>query len=147
MCWCVGELLHDQRCEFSDGSFNELHQFIRSLFNPFHSSWLHLILVCVLSHADPPSVTSLTVNGRPVNGSIVINESQEVNISCSYDKGNPPASFRLIDEHATEIKAYGEEQHLIYLVKLQCEQDWPTITCEGNSSEKNISASILVNCK
>ncbi|XP_025101316.1 uncharacterized protein LOC112568295 isoform X1 [Pomacea canaliculata] len=94
----------------------------------------------------PPSVTSLTVDGRPVNGSVIINESQEVNISCSYDKGNPPANFRLIDEHATEIKAYVEEQHLIYLLKLQCEQDWPTITCEGNSSEKNISVSILVNC-
>lgn len=95
---------------------------------------------------DPPSVTSLTVNGHDVHGYYLINENQEVNISCSVDKGNPPANFCFVDEHATELKSY-EGDLLLLTLTAHCKQEWPTVKCVANSSEKNRSVSLLVSCK
>ncbi|XP_025101155.1 uncharacterized protein LOC112568196 [Pomacea canaliculata] len=94
----------------------------------------------------PPGVTSLTVNGDDVNGNILVNESQEVNISCSFDKGNPPTNFLLLNERGHELQVYRDEQTITHSLRLQCAEDWPTVKCEGNASQKNRSVSFLVSC-
>ncbi|XP_025102787.1 uncharacterized protein LOC112569262 [Pomacea canaliculata] len=88
-----------------------------------------------------PSVTSLTVDGEESSGNYVISEGHEVSISCSFEKGNPPTNFSLVDQTGKEIKASRGEQHLNLSLALRCKDDWPTIRCEGSGSEKNESVS------
>ncbi|XP_025101242.1 uncharacterized protein LOC112568256 [Pomacea canaliculata] len=92
----------------------------------------------------PPQVTSLTVDGQEVNGTHLINDSQKVNISCSFDKGNPPVTFILVDNNGKElVRGSGP---LTYSLLVHCEDDWPTVRCEGNGSKQNRSVSFLVMC-
>ncbi|XP_025099890.1 uncharacterized protein LOC112567427 [Pomacea canaliculata] len=92
----------------------------------------------------PPQVTSLTVDGQEVNGTHLINDSQKVNISCSFDKGNPPVAFSLVDNNGMElVRGSGP---LTYSLLVDCEDDWPTVRCEGNGSEQNRSVSFHVTC-
>lgn len=95
--------------------------------------------------ADPTQVTSLTVDGQEVNGTHLISESQKVRVSCSFDKGNPPVTFSLVNNNGKElVRGSGP---LTYSLLVHCEDDWPTVRCEGNGSEQNRSVSFLVKCK
>lgn len=96
---------------------------------------------------DPPSVTSLIVNGNEVNGDYIINERKEISISCFVDKGNPQVSFQLLDKYGSELKSDINGGHLNYLLTARCEDDWPMIRCEGSRSVRNRSVSFLVRCK
>ncbi|XP_025101691.1 uncharacterized protein LOC112568574 [Pomacea canaliculata] len=91
----------------------------------------------------PSKVTSLTVDGHEVNGTHFINEGQEVTISCSFDPGNPPVDFRLVDK--TRELAVGEGR-LNYPLSIQCEDNWPRVNCEGNGSKENRTVSFLLKC-
>ncbi|XP_025100483.1 uncharacterized protein LOC112567849 isoform X2 [Pomacea canaliculata] len=94
----------------------------------------------------PPDVTSLTVNGSEVSGNYLIDEFQEVSISCTFDPGNPPGKFFLFDKTGNEIKATRGEDYLNLSLTLRCEHDWPTVRCEGSGSKTNKSVSFLVRC-
>ncbi|XP_025101846.1 uncharacterized protein LOC112568652 [Pomacea canaliculata] len=100
-----------------------------------------------LNVSYPPSVTNLMVDGKEARGSFVINEGSEVNISCSFEKGNPSTNFLLLDKTGKEIKSSSDEQHLNLSLVLQCKDDWPTIRCQGSGSETNESVSLLVKCR
>lgn len=102
------------------------------------------ICMCVrVFDPDPPKVTSLTVDGHEVNGTHLINEGQEVTISCSFNPGNPPVNFRLVDK--TRELAVGAGRN--YSLSIQCEDNWPRVNCEGNGSAENRTVSFLLKCK
>lgn len=107
------------------------------------------VCVCVILVfcLDPPSVTSLIVDGNEVNGDLVINEKKEMSISCFADKGNPQVSFHLLDKYGSELKSDINGGHLNYLLTARCEDDWPMVRCEGSRSVRNRSVSFLVRCK
>ncbi|XP_025100492.1 uncharacterized protein LOC112567851 [Pomacea canaliculata] len=92
----------------------------------------------------PPDVTSFTVNGSEVSGNYLINEFQEVSISCTFDPGNPPRKFFLLDKAGNEIKATRGEDSLNLSLTLRCQHDWPTVRCEGSGSK---TVSFLVRCR
>lgn len=95
--------------------------------------------------ADPPKVTSLTVDGQQVNDTHLINEGQKVTISCNFNKGNPPVVFHLFNSNGNNLTK--SEGPLDMLLTAQCEDDWPTVHCQGNGSERNRSLSLLVRCE
>lgn len=89
----------------------------------------------------------MTVDGRDVSGNHVIKERHNISISCFFDKGNPPAVFRLLDKKRRVLQAESSEGGLTHSLSAQCERDWPSVMCEGNSSESNASVSFVVICK
>lgn len=110
------------------------------------------VYVCVRSLflTDPPKVKSLTVDGQEVNDTHLLNESFEVNISCSFEEGNPPAIFHLLDNNGPDPTEFHQKDckgHRSILRSVRCEDDWPVVRCEGNGSEQNRSVSFLVKCK
>ncbi|XP_025099966.1 uncharacterized protein LOC112567488 [Pomacea canaliculata] len=94
----------------------------------------------------PPKVILLTVDGREVNGHHLITEGQKVNISCSFEKGNPPASFYLLDNNSQRLNTTAAENYLNYTLSAQCSSPWSSVRCEGNGSEQNKSVSFAVAC-
>lgn len=112
--------------------------------NTYFWSW---IISQYLHITDPPNVTSLTVNRREVHHTHVINEGEEIDISCLFEEGNPPTKFILVDKAGKEVSASRGEQHLNHSLNVQCQDDWPTIVCEGFGSIKNRSVTFLVRCK
>ncbi|XP_025103329.1 uncharacterized protein LOC112569671 isoform X2 [Pomacea canaliculata] len=94
----------------------------------------------------PPKVTSLTVGGEDFTSPYFINECQKVNIFCSFDKGNPPAIFKLLDKHGQVLKSAGSDGYLNYSFTAQCEDDSPIVRCEGSGSKQNRSVTFLVRC-
>ncbi|XP_025099916.1 uncharacterized protein LOC112567438 [Pomacea canaliculata] len=114
------------------------------LENKTHNKTKKIIRRLHIDILYPPQVTSLTVDGQEVNGTHLINDSQKVNISCSFDKGNPPVAFSLVDNKGTELVTGSGP--LTYSLLVHCEDDWPTVRCEGNGSEQNRSVSFLVKC-
>ncbi|XP_025099913.1 uncharacterized protein LOC112567435 [Pomacea canaliculata] len=92
----------------------------------------------------PPNVTSLTVDG---GDNVIIDKGQVVNVSCFFEKGNPPAHFYLLDKNGTKLNSTSSERHLSYSLTARCEDDWPVVRCEGNGSQQNKSVTILVKCK
>ncbi|XP_025103321.1 uncharacterized protein LOC112569665 [Pomacea canaliculata] len=93
----------------------------------------------------PPNITSLTVEGQEANNEYVVDKGKEVNVSCFYKQGNPPAIIRLVDKHGTELKS-SHEGSLSYSLTAQCEDDWPVVRCEGNGTLQNKSVTFLVRC-
>ncbi|XP_025103197.1 uncharacterized protein LOC112569589 [Pomacea canaliculata] len=91
----------------------------------------------------PPKVSSFTIDKNEVNGNYLINEGKEVNISCSFDKGNPQTVFFLLDKTGKEINVSRSEEQLIHSVTVRCQDDWPLVRCEGTGSEKNTSVTLL----
>lgn len=100
---------------------------------------------------DPARVTHLTVDGHEISANILIEKGQKVNITCSFDKGSPPVSFRLLDESGKELKPIRQEGHLHYrLIANGCEEYWKrtqSVQCEGSGSKQNRSVLFLVRCK
>lgn len=94
---------------------------------------------------DPPKVTSLLVGGKEVSNTHLIEEGLQTNISCLFDKGNPPVIFRFRDSNGKEFAK--SEDHLSHTISVGCQDDWPTLHCEGSRSEENKSVSVLVRCK
>ncbi|XP_025103327.1 uncharacterized protein LOC112569669 [Pomacea canaliculata] len=94
----------------------------------------------------PPKVTSLTVGGEDFTSPYFINEGQKVDIFCSFDKGNPPDTFKLLDKHKHELKSAGSDGYLNYSLTAQCEDYWPIVRCEGSGSKQNRSVTFLVRC-
>ncbi|XP_025101684.1 uncharacterized protein LOC112568568 [Pomacea canaliculata] len=104
---------------------------------------------------DPSEVTNLKVNGHDVNSTHLINEGQEVSVCCSFKRGNPPSVFSLLDINGMKIgnkvnknimETEGGEEHLKVSRSVRCQDDWPTVRCEGNGSQRNRSVSFLVRC-
>ncbi|XP_025102547.1 uncharacterized protein LOC112569090 isoform X2 [Pomacea canaliculata] len=92
----------------------------------------------------PPNVKNLTVDGRD---NVIIDEGQVVNVSCLFEKGNPPGVFYLLDKHGDNLNASSSEGQLSYSLTARCEDDWPVVRCEGNGSQHNMSVTILVKCR
>ncbi|XP_025100878.1 uncharacterized protein LOC112568070 isoform X2 [Pomacea canaliculata] len=92
----------------------------------------------------PPKVKSLTVDG---GDNVIIDEGQVVNISCFFEKGNPPGVFYLLDKHGTKLNSSSSEGRLSSSLTARCEDDWPVVRCEGNGSQQNLSMAILVKCR
>ncbi|XP_025103334.1 uncharacterized protein LOC112569672 [Pomacea canaliculata] len=92
----------------------------------------------------PPKVTSLNIDGQEVNETHLINEGQQVTISCSFDTGNPPVTFRLVDRTGKELTT--DKENLSTLLSVKCEDTWPLVRCEGDRSEQNRSVLLLVRC-
>lgn len=106
-----------------------------------------ILIAYVLSFfADTPSVISMTINGHEANSRQLINEGQ-INISCLFDKGNPPADCSLLDRNRKQLHHLRSENLLIYSLTVQCQDEWPVLHCEGKGSDKNRSVSLLVKCK
>ncbi|XP_025102054.1 uncharacterized protein LOC112568789 isoform X2 [Pomacea canaliculata] len=101
--------------------------------------------MCVLAQTHPTS-QAWTVDGQEVNGNYFINNSQEVNVSCYFEKGNPPAVFRLLLKNGTELISSHDEEHLHHILTAECEDDWPMVRCEGNGTQENKSVIFLVRC-
>lgn len=101
----------------------------------FRMRFLNMFVLCdhAFFSADPASVTSLTMNGLEVNGDHLIDEG-EINISCSFDQGNPHSNFLLLSEQGKEMNALRAEKYLNGSLLISCHLDWPTIRCEGNGS-------------
>ncbi|XP_025103326.1 uncharacterized protein LOC112569668 isoform X2 [Pomacea canaliculata] len=93
----------------------------------------------------PPIITSLTVEGQEANNDYVVDKGKEVNVSCFFKQGNPPAFFYLLDKHGTELKS-SQEGILSHSLTAQCEDDWPVVRCEGNGTLQNKSVTFLVRC-
>lgn len=68
-------------------------------------------------------------------------------VACSFDNGNPPAPFRLLDKIGQILRNISNEGNVGYSFAVTCEDDWPVIGCEGAGSELNRSVSFLVRCK
>lgn len=97
--------------------------------------------------ADPPKVKLFTVDGREVGDVYLINEDQKVTVVCSFDKGNPPTSFRLLDRRGKDLESVEDADHFSHSFAVKCKDDWPNVRCEGVGSEYNKSVSFLVRCK
>ncbi|XP_025100854.1 uncharacterized protein LOC112568051 [Pomacea canaliculata] len=93
-----------------------------------------------------PKVTSLTVDGHEVDGDHLISEGKNVTVACSFDNGNPPAPFHLLDKSGQILRNTSNEGNVSYSFAVRCEDDWPIIGCEGAGSEFNRSVSFLVRC-
>lgn len=100
---------------------------------------------------DPPRVISLTVDGEEViDDKHLVNEDQKVNITCLFDKGNPPATFRrrLLDENNKEVDVSLQQRQLVHIFATpRCKQKWPVFRCEGQGSTVNKSVSFLLRCE
>lgn len=110
-----------------------------------YSSVYHLCFIKCFACPDSSKVTNLTVDGQEVSNVHLINEQQEVNVSCFFVNGNPPVTFRLLDKTSKELATDKGSLHLSLSVK--CEDDWPIVRCEGEGSELNRSVAFLVRCK
>lgn len=110
---------------------------------------IQMYVTCVLMKCfacpDSSKVINLTVDGQEVSNVHLINEQQEVNVSCFFVNGNPPVTFRLLDKTSKELATDKGSLHLSLSVK--CEDDWPIVRCEGEGSELNRSVAFLVRCK
>ncbi|XP_025103241.1 uncharacterized protein LOC112569622 isoform X2 [Pomacea canaliculata] len=113
-----------------------------------------IVLQIPIDVTYPSKVTNLTVDGQEANSTHLINEG-EVNVCCSFNRGNPPAVFGLLDKSGKDIahkvdkniiKIERGEEHLKVSLTVRCQDDWPTVRCEGNGSERNRSVSFLVRC-
>lgn len=104
--------------------------------------------MCVCVCADPPTVTSLTVDGKEVDLSLLVSENQTALIECSFDQGKPPSRFRLLNSSRQEVGLGTSDGHIIHSVTVdQCGHPWPRFFCEGADSEKNRSVAFLVRCR
>ncbi|XP_025103248.1 uncharacterized protein LOC112569626 isoform X3 [Pomacea canaliculata] len=112
------------------------------------------VLLIPIDVIYPSKVTNLTVDGQEVNSTHLINEG-EVNVCCSFKRGNPPAVFNLLNMNGMEIankedksamQTKSGEEHLKVSLSVRCQDDWPTVRCEGSGSEINRSVSFLVRC-
>ncbi|XP_025101686.1 uncharacterized protein LOC112568569 [Pomacea canaliculata] len=112
------------------------------------------VLLIPIDVTYPSKVTNLTVDGQEVNSTHLIKEG-EVDVCCSFNRGNPPAVFSLLDKNGMEIvnkvnkttmPTQSGEEHLKVSLSVRCQEDWPTVRCEGNGSERNGSVSFLVRC-
>lgn len=90
-------------------------------------------------------MTSMTVDGHEVKDNYVIDEGHKVDISCAFETGNPPVFFQLLDHLV--LKSSGNQGHLNYSLTARCEDEWPTIRCQGSGSTRNRSVTFLVECK
>lgn len=107
----------------------------------------------------PTKVTHFAINGQEVNDTHLINEGQKVSVFCSFYKGSPLVAFRLADntsrEVISDVNNIGTEitdgrcmgNQLNFSLSVDCEDNWPTVVCEGSGSTKNRSVSLLVRCK
>ncbi|XP_025099935.1 uncharacterized protein LOC112567459 [Pomacea canaliculata] len=93
-------------------------------------------------------VTGLKVNGREVNETVVIDENQEVSVSCSFINGKPPVSVRMLDQtgNAHSSTRHGRSPLTLSLGEFRCQDVWPTIRCEAPGSELNRSVAVLGRC-
>lgn len=98
---------------------------------------------------DPANVTGLQVNGQEVNQTRIIDEKQEVSVSCFFTNGNPLVSVRLMDDtgRAQSSKTHGQGPLTLSLGQFRCQDVWPTIKCEAPESEHNRSVVIFGKCK
>lgn len=88
------------------------------------------------------------MEGQEVFGNHLINESHQVSICCSFDKGNPARTFYLSDQHGDKLAASRDEKHVFHsLTGPRCKEEWPVIRCEGQRSTENRSVSLLVRCE
>lgn len=76
--------------------------------------------MCTRVCTDPPKVVVLTVDGREVTRHHLIIEGQKVNIFCSFDKGNPPAIFYLLDNNSQRLNTTTDKSYLNYTMTVQC---------------------------
>ncbi|XP_025100903.1 uncharacterized protein LOC112568078 isoform X2 [Pomacea canaliculata] len=95
----------------------------------------------------PPKVSSFTIDKNEANGNYLINEGKAVDISCSFDKGNPQTVFFLLDKTGKEINTSRSEEQLTHSLTVRCQDDWPIVGCEGAGSEKNTSVTLLAKCR
>ncbi|XP_025100588.1 uncharacterized protein LOC112567917 isoform X2 [Pomacea canaliculata] len=97
----------------------------------------------------PAKVTGLQVNGQEVTETHVVDENQEVIVSCFFINGNPPVTIRLVDStgQAQSSTTHGVEPLVIFLGVFRCQEVWPIIKCEATGSELNRSVAIIGRCK
>ncbi|XP_025102166.1 uncharacterized protein LOC112568867 isoform X2 [Pomacea canaliculata] len=107
----------------------------------------------VIKAVCPTRVTHFAINGQEVNDTHLIDEGQKVSVFCSFYKGSPPVTFRLADkanrEVISDVNSNGicmEEDQLNFSLSVDCEDNWPTVVCEGSGSTNNRSVSFLVRC-
>lgn len=98
---------------------------------------------------DPAKITGLQVNGQEVNQTRVIDETEEVSVSCFFTNGNPLVSVRLMDDtgRAQSSTTHGQGPLILSLGQFRCQDVWPTIKCEAPQSEHNQSVVIFGKCK
>ncbi|XP_025101024.1 uncharacterized protein LOC112568126 isoform X2 [Pomacea canaliculata] len=128
---------------------------ITAIYLYIESKTLHRQTVLIPIDVKYPSkVTNLTVDGQEVNSTHLIKEG-EVNVCCFFKRGNPPVVFKLLDINGMEIadkvdkntmQTKSGEEHLKVSLSVRCQDDWPTVRCEGSGSERNRSVSFLVRC-
>lgn len=96
---------------------------------------------------DSPNVTSLTVDGHEVSGVHLLNENMEAVVNCYFDQGNPPTTFRLVNQIGQEVSSASTGRHFTHPVRVhRCSHPWPTLHCEGDGSKQNRSVKFLVRC-
>ncbi|XP_025102757.1 uncharacterized protein LOC112569239 [Pomacea canaliculata] len=121
------------------------------------------VLWVLLKQSSPPSVlkhttvqvtyqakiTDLYLNGQEANGTHIVDENEDVNISCFFINGNPPVSIRMVDGtgHTLSSVRHGQGPLTLSLGVVHCHNVWPTIRCEAPGSELNKSVVILVICR
>lgn len=99
--------------------------------------------------SDQAKITDLFLNEKEANGTHLVDENEDVNISCFFINGNPPVSIRMVDGtgHTLSSMRHGQGPLTLSLGVVHCHNVWPTIRCEAPGSELNISVVILVKCE
>ncbi|XP_025099931.1 uncharacterized protein LOC112567456 [Pomacea canaliculata] len=110
-----------------------------------HNSAPRVVKLTSLHVRYPANVTGLQVNGQEVNQTRVIDEKQEVIVSCFFTNGNPLVSVRLMDDtgRAQSSTTHGQGPLTLSLGQFRCQDVWPTIKCEAPESERNRSVVIF----
>ncbi|XP_025102104.1 uncharacterized protein LOC112568822 [Pomacea canaliculata] len=113
-----------------------------------HNSTPVIMKHTALQVTYPARVTGLSVNDQDVNSTHIVDENQEVTVSCSFVNGNPPVNIRMVDERGNILSStkYKEGPLVLSLGVFHCHNVWPVIGCEAQGSELNKSVTILIRC-
>lgn len=93
-----------------------------------------------------PRITNLTVNGFGHIRTVL--QNQNVQIVCSLDPGYPPVAARLLGSSGKILSDLRDSNGSITHVysAITC-HDAGNIRCEANGAERNMSVTLLVQCK
>lgn len=66
------------------------------------------------------------VNDDQANGTHIVDEKKEVNISCFFSNGNPPVNISMLDDNGNTLSSSSDrEGYLVLSREFRCHDVWP----------------------
>lgn len=93
--------------------------------------------------SDPPNLRRLEIVGYDS----YIPQHQFVTVVCSWENGNPPSTVKLLDRHNTSLEKGDKTGNISYTFSpAECNHAG-VIRCEADESNRNLSTTMLIECK